>query len=434
MAAMTASQASDSRAGDSVGRVIRRGGIAYWLSGALAVAAAGSSLATFLIAGVLRGTAVMNGSARGTSLVVLLVGVPLLAGSMLAASRGSAGAVLTWLGAAAFLLYNSLMFVFATPVNRLFLLYLGMLSLSAWSIATVLWQADVRALADRFSPRVPVRAIAAYMWVVVTLNAVAWLARIVPALADSGTPAFLRGTGLATNVVYVQDLALWLPLMAVAAAWLWRRRPRGYLIAGAGLVMWVIESVSIAVDQWYGHAADPGSPVASAALVPAFAVLAFAGLIPIYYLQSGFASPSGTTGGFAVPAAGRRTWPAWALAVVALTAGAGAVFGGTQLLRNGFGMPLSWLSHTPFTGWALPGLGLLIGVAMPQLAVLALIMASNRWALAASYLAGLALVAWILVQLLVLQRYFFLQPVIAGMGALEVLLAWAWHHKTLNAD
>ena len=147
MAAMTASQAPDSRAGDSVGRVIRRGGIAYWLSGALAVAAAGSSLATFLIAGVLRGTAVMTGSARGTSrdsLVVLLIGVPLLVGSMLAASRGSASAVLTWLGAAVFLLYNSLMFVFATPVNRLFLLYLGTFSLSAWSIATVLWQADVR--------------------------------------------------------------------------------------------------------------------------------------------------------------------------------------------------------------------------------------------------------------------------------------------------
>jgi hypothetical protein len=243
----------------------------------------------------------------------------------------------------------------------------------------------------------------------------------------------LRGTGLTTNVVYVQDLALWLPLMAVAAAWLWRRRPWGYLIVGAGLVMWVIESASIAVDQWYGHAADPGSPVASAALIPAFAVLAVAGLIPIYYLQRDFAGPPGT-GGFAVPAAARRTWPAWALAIVALTAGAAAVFGGIQLLRNGFGMPLSWLSHTPFTGWVLPGLALLIGVAMPQLATLALIMTSNRWALAASYLAGLALVAWILLQLLVLQRYFFLQPVIAGLGALEVLLAGAWHHKTLNAD
>jgi hypothetical protein len=314
------------------------------------------------------------------------------------------------------------------------LLYLAMLSLSAWSIATVLWQADARALADRFSPRVPVRGIAAYVWVVAVLNAAAWLARIVPALAISGTPAFLRGTGLTTNVVYVQDLALWLPLMAAAAAWLWRRRPWGYLIAGAGLVMWVIESVSIAVDQWYGHAADPGSPVASAALVPAFAVLALAGLVPIYYLLRGLAGPPpGTTSGFAVPVAARRTWPAWALAVVALTAGAGAIVGGTQLLRNGFGMPLSWLSHTPLTGWALPGLALLIGVAVPQLAVVALITASNRWALAASYLAGLALVAWILIQLLVLQRYFFLQPVIAGLGALEVLLAWAWHHKTLNA-
>jgi hypothetical protein len=90
--------------------------------------------------------------------------------AMAALTASSASAVLTWLGAAAFLLYNSLMFVFATPVNRLFLLYLTMLSLSAWSIATVLRQADVRALAGRFSPRVPVRGIAAYEWVIVTLN------------------------------------------------------------------------------------------------------------------------------------------------------------------------------------------------------------------------------------------------------------------------
>ena len=45
--------------------------------------------------------------------------------------------------------------------------------------------------------------------------------------------------------------------------------------------MWVLESASIAVDQWYGHAAAPASPVASGALVPAFAVLAAIGLIPV---------------------------------------------------------------------------------------------------------------------------------------------------------
>ena len=32
-------------------------------------------------------------------------------------------------------------------------------------------------------------------------------------------------------------------------------------------------------------------------------------------------------------------------------------------------------------------------------------------------------------QLLILRRYFFLQPVIAGIGAVEVLLAWRWQRS-----
>src|SRR6266566_1800030 len=84
--------------GPSHSRVIGPGGAAYWLSAALGLAAAASSLLTFTVPAVLRGTAVMNGSARGTALVVLLAGVPALACSMLLAARGSAAAVITWLG------------------------------------------------------------------------------------------------------------------------------------------------------------------------------------------------------------------------------------------------------------------------------------------------------------------------------------------------
>jgi hypothetical protein len=57
------------------------------------------------------------------------------------------------------------------------------------------------------------------MWTVVALNTATWLARIIPAVARGGAPGYLRGSGLTVNVVYVQDLALWLPLLAVAAAW-----------------------------------------------------------------------------------------------------------------------------------------------------------------------------------------------------------------------
>ena len=413
--------------GPGLSRVMGPGGAAWWLSAGLAVTAAAGSLLTFTVPAVLRGTAVMNGSARGTALVVLLAGVPALACSMLLAARGSAAAVITWLGAAGFLLYNSLMFVFATPANRLFPLYLAMLALAAWSIGALLRQANVAALGALFSPRTPVRTIAVYLWVTVALNAAAWLARIVPAVVHDGTPAYLRGTGLTVNVVYVQDLALWLPLLAVAAAWLWRRRPWGYLLAGAGLVMWVLESTSIAADQWYGHAAAPASPVTSGALVPAFAALAVIGLIPAGLLLHGLSG--GVTAAPRLPVAARRGRYPWVLAGLDGLTGVAAVYGGAGLIRDGFGMPDGWLAGTPLTGWVLPGVALLIGVAVPQLAAAALIGSGVRPGLAAGYLAGLLLIAWIAVELLILRRYFFLQPVIAGVGAAEILLAWRWQRS-----
>lgn len=204
--------------------------------------------------------------------------------SMVLAWAGSARAVLCWLGAAAYVLYDSVLFLFLTPFNRLFLLDVAMLALAAWSVGTVLWQADVAGLGRRFTDTAPVRGVAVYVWVIVTANAVAWLSKIVPALISGGPAAFLRGSGLPTNPVYIQDLALWLPLIAVAAAWLWQRRPWGYLVIGATLVMLVLESTAIAVDQWFGHVADPASSQASVAFIPVFGALALIGLIPAYYL------------------------------------------------------------------------------------------------------------------------------------------------------
>ena len=408
---------------DGTGRVVPAGGVAYWLSGALAATAALSALLTYLVSDVLRGPAVMNGSARGTALVVFLVGVPVLACSLVLARRGSAIAVVTWLAAVGFLLYNALMFVFATPVNRLFLLYLAMLSLAAWSAGTLLWHTDVRALGRLIPPSAPVRLAAGYLWALVILNGGAWLVRILPSLADSGEPAYLRGTGMMTNIVFVQDLALWLPLTAVAAAWLWLRKPQGYLLGGASVVMGVMESISIAADQWYGHAADPASTVVSAVLTPIFAALAVLSLAMASLLLRGLAAVRTPAPSRALP---HRDWAAWLMAGLAGLIAAASAFGGIRLIHDGLGMPAGYLTATPFSTWELPGLALLIGVTAPQLAAAILIAAGHRWALLASYLAGAALVAWLLVQLLVMQRYFFLQPVIAAAGVVELALARVW--------
>jgi hypothetical protein len=95
--------------------------------------------------------------------------------------------------------------------------------------------------------------------------------------------------------VYVQDLAFWLPAAALSAAALWHRRPWGALATGAVLTMWVFEAIGIATDQWFGHAADPSSSLASAAMVPAFAVLAVVGTLPLipYFRALGGRLPAG---------------------------------------------------------------------------------------------------------------------------------------------
>ncbi|PPK65111.1 hypothetical protein V5P93_004148 [Actinokineospora auranticolor] len=53
-----------------------------------------------------------------------------------------------------------------------------------------------------------------------------------------------------------------------------RRGPWGLLVTGSMLAMYVLECLSIAVDQWFGAHADPASPITSAALTPVFAVAA----------------------------------------------------------------------------------------------------------------------------------------------------------------
>ena len=174
------------------------------------------------------------------------------------------------------------MFTFETPFNQLFLLYLAMFSLCFWSVFTIVRQLDLESLRARFSRKLPVRGLATYALVIVVLNALAWLQNVVPSVLSSTPPRWLDGTGTSTNAIYVQDLAFWLPLAAAAAVGLWRRRPWGYLVVGSVLVYWVIESLGVGIDQWFGHIADPSSTVVSVVMVPAFGVLAFVGLIPLY--------------------------------------------------------------------------------------------------------------------------------------------------------
>jgi len=75
----------------------------------------------------------------------------------------------------------------------------------------------------------------------------------------------------------------------------------------------------------------------------------------------------------------------------------------------------------------------LIGlIAVPHLlaAIPPLFLPGNpRLGILAGILAGASLLVWITVQLALLQVFFFLQPVIAGFGVVELVLALLWRRR-----
>jgi hypothetical protein len=238
---------------------------------AIVVLAAGFTVA---FPSLLLGVAVSNGNLRGTAVALLAVGLPVLVVAMIGTSRGSARAFVVWLGTVGYLIYQAVLFCFATPLNNLLLLYVGYLGAAVWSAVILLRATDLHAFAARLSAAAPARTIAVAALVIAVSNAGAWLSKIIPAMLSSNPTSVLDGTGLVTNPVYVQDLAIWLPLLATAAVACWRGRSWGRLVTAAMLALLVLESISICLDQWFGSHADPTSPVSSISMVPVFAVVA----------------------------------------------------------------------------------------------------------------------------------------------------------------
>jgi hypothetical protein len=268
-------------------RLLVRSRAAYGLSSGLGLAVAAAAGLSFAFPSVLGGADVTKGNLRGTALVLLVLGLPVLSTSMVRSARGSARALVVWSGTLGYLQYQAVLLCFGTPVNDLFLLYVAYLGLAMWSIVFLLRGVDLSRFANRLSKDMPARAVGGILLAIIVANALAWLGQIVSALVDDEPGRLVKDTGLLTNPVFIQDLSFWLPLGAVAAVACWRRRTWGLLIAGSMLVMFVLEGFGVAADQWFGSRADPTSDSASMGAVPVFVAVALLTAVPLaWYLRA----------------------------------------------------------------------------------------------------------------------------------------------------
>lgn len=205
--------------------------LSYILSIAIAVLAGAASAGGLLLGNLYRDNSLVTIAWKGNDLITLFVVVPLLAGSLVLASRGSDRARLLSLGCIGYMLYNYVFYLYGAAFNVFFLMYVALVALALYAFVLGLLSVDVSRISRDFAPSTPVRGIAVLMLLIPVIMGTIELLGAVSFIFTGQVPADVARTGHPTSVVYATDLALLMPAIVVAAVMLWRRRPLGYVLA-----------------------------------------------------------------------------------------------------------------------------------------------------------------------------------------------------------
>jgi hypothetical protein len=120
----------------------------------------------------------------------------------------------------------------------------------------------------------------------------------------------------------------------------------------------------------------------------------------------------------------RRLAARIALVAVEAFVAVGAVYGSVMLITDAWRLDPAMLRDLPFDTWVLPGIALAALVAVPNVVAGILVARGHPRARIVSILTGGILIGWIVVQLALIQQYFYLQPVMGVCGLLTIGLAY----------
>jgi hypothetical protein len=178
----------------------------------------------------------------GWDLVTLLVVVPAAAVTLLQLWRGSLRAALVLGGLLAYFAYQFFEYAMFWAYGPAYPLHLLTGALSLSTLVLLVWNLDLRALADRVADTFPRRAVTAFCVLVVIVLAALWVPQILGTLGGVTTDEL---QGATTMVVPAFDLGLLMPLAIFTALAVWRRLPIGVVLALVLLVKGIVMALAI---------------------------------------------------------------------------------------------------------------------------------------------------------------------------------------------
>jgi hypothetical protein len=166
----------------------------------------------------------------GQDALNLVVGLPILLGSMWLTRRGSLIGLLLWPGALFYVLYDYGYYVLGAPHTVLFIPYIALMTLSAYAVIGIVVSIDSAAVRDQIAAGIPARLVGGFLVGLALLFAALW--------SGLSLSASLSGAAfdMVPRVVTTLDLTVQLPALFVGGILLMRRHALGYVVAPGLLV------------------------------------------------------------------------------------------------------------------------------------------------------------------------------------------------------
>lgn len=207
-------------------------------------------------------------------LVSLPLGVLLAGLSIACLRRPGVKRFVSMLGLSAYFFYAYGLYVIQGQYTALYLVYLAIFGLSIYSLVFGLSGLDPRVVERLRMPRALALSISAFLLLILVVLTPVWLIRMAPDVT-ARVPGEVYG-------VFVLDLGIVFPVLALTAIYLIRRKALGHVLAGIALV----KAFTLCFSVFLGEGLKPfhGFQVDSGMLVIFGALTACSGLLGGLYL------------------------------------------------------------------------------------------------------------------------------------------------------
>ena len=215
--------------------------------------------------------------ARAQDIVTLIIGIPLLIISLVLTNRNSSRGRLLLTGTLGYFLYTYASYSFIITYNKLFLLYVALMSLSLFSFIINFTSAELKNLNIHFKPIFPKKYIGVSTIIIGIFVCLLWLGMIIPSINQA--PVVLEH--YTTLVIQALDLGFIVPAAILSGILLLLNKPLGYLLSPVIIIKGVTLLLAVTMMVIFQVLSGINISIVEMTMFPLFALICIVNLFLI---------------------------------------------------------------------------------------------------------------------------------------------------------